>query len=83
MEDNKGTPVEILTAALAEITQRAMEAERQRDVEKARGDEWYDNWQRQGQELGKVKMQLEATEKIVAKLEAYIKKMEEGAPTNE
>ena len=65
MNDNKGTPVQLMAMVLAEMTQRAIDAERQRDIEKARGDEWYNSWLRQGEEL-------EATRGKLEKLEAYI-----------
>lgn len=90
MENTKGTPVEILTTALAEMTQRAIEAERQRDIEKTRGDEWYNNWIRQGEELAAAKEKLEMIEKYIKeqeqrrkmKIKACIERRK-GAPTNE
>lgn len=74
MENTKGTPVEILTTALAEMTQRAIEAERQRDIEKARGDEWYNYYEAKEAERVHLTMRLNEAEAIA---EQFQKRYEE------
>ena len=41
MNETTKTPVELLTALLAEMTERAIEAERQRDKANESIDQWY------------------------------------------
>lgn len=39
--DNKPRPIQLVIALLSEMTERATEAERERDEQKERADEWY------------------------------------------
>ena len=45
-EENRPSPIQSLTDLLAEMTTRAVEAERQRDEAQKRSDEWYAYYQR-------------------------------------
>ena len=44
MEQQTKTPLQIMADALAEMTERAMEAERQRDAAKEDASNWYDRY---------------------------------------
>lgn len=45
MNENK-TPLQVLTDTLAAMTERAMNAEKERDKLKARSLDWYKSWER-------------------------------------
>ena len=42
--DNKPRPIQLVIALLSEMTDRATEAERERDEQKKRADEWYQHY---------------------------------------
>lgn len=63
MEGTK-TPIELVTALLAEMTERAMEAERQRDIAEKDAETWYTSY------LSKDKQLREANEKLLEYLKA-------------
>ena len=65
MENNKCTPIQFMAGMIAELAQRATDAERQRDAEKKRADEWYNSWLRQGEELAQANAKLEKLEKYI------------------
>ena len=60
MENKPKTPLQIMADALTEMTQRAMEAERQRDAAKEDAQNWYQNYLRKDNELNNVKEVLDA-----------------------
>ena len=54
------TPIEILSYALASMTERALEAERERDTAKKRADEWYRSWKSKDVEAKELQAMLSA-----------------------
>ena len=67
MDKQKNTPIELMAQLLAEMTERAMNAERERDAERENSNEWYRSYKTKSEELTKTKAELEATK---AELEA-------------
>ena len=61
-EKKQKTPIELMADLLAEMTARAIEAERQRDEALKSSDDWYKNWQRQSAKLKETEALLEKTE---------------------
>ena len=59
-EENRPSPIQSLTDLLAEMTTRAVEAERQRDEAQKRSDEWYAYYQRKDGELKETEAKLAA-----------------------
>ena len=55
MNENTRTPIESMAALLAEMTERAMEAERQRDAAKEDADQWYRGYLHKVAELEETK----------------------------
>ena len=45
MSNHEKTPIELLTDALAAMTERAIRAEKERDDVKTRNLEWYKRWE--------------------------------------
>lgn len=84
--DEKKSPIDLLTEALANMTRTAMDAERERDLEKKRGDDWYKSYldkvaenkelqtmlaaEIQGHE--NTRMQLEEATNSISKLESLL-----------
>ena len=60
MESKVKTPLQIMANALEEMTERAMEAERQRDAAKEDANNWYDLYQRKDAGLHETQRRLEA-----------------------
>lgn len=65
MEQKTKTPLQIMADALAEMTERAMEAERQRDAAKEDANNWYSLYQRRDAQL------TETIAKLDAEIEAH------------
>ena len=86
MNEKTRTPIESMAALLAEMTERAMEAERQRDAAKDDADQWYHGYLRKTAELEEAKNRLAAktkeNEELRGAVEAYIEKYEKGAREN-
>lgn len=61
MDKQKNTPIELMAQLLAEMTERAMNAERERDAECENSYEWYRSYKTKSEELTKTKAELEAT----------------------
>lgn len=82
MNEKTRTPIESMAALLAEMTERAMEAERQRDAAKEDADEWYRNYLRKNTELSEMSALLAAQRKENAELRSsiseYIDTMQRG-----
>ena len=45
MNDTTKSPIELMAELLANMTARAVEAERERDEAQKSSDDWYKNWQ--------------------------------------
>ena len=66
-EENKKNPIQLVTELLAEMTARAVEAERQRDEAQKSSDEWYAYYQKKDTELK------ETAAKLAAEIEEHQK----------
>lgn len=60
MNENEKSPVQLMAGLLGEMTQRALDAERERDEARQSSDEWYQNWQRKDAELKEAQAKLSA-----------------------
>ena len=60
MNEQTKTPIELLTALLAEMTERAIAAERERDAKKKEAEEWYKRWQERTAALRDTELKLSA-----------------------
>ena len=73
MDKQTHTPIELMAQLLANMTERAMNAERERDAERENSNEWYRLYKSKGEELSAVKTELEVTktklEETTAELE--------------
>ena len=67
MNEKTKSPISILADALAAMTERAMEAERQRDAAKEDTENWYHLYQQKDKRL------LETMEKLTAEIEQHKK----------
>ena len=72
MNEDKLTPIEILSYALASMTERALEAERERDTAKKRADEWYKSWKSKDEENKEMQAMLAAEIKEHGKTKAEL-----------
>lgn len=63
MNEKTMTPIESMAALLAEMTERVIEAERQRDAAKDDADQWYHGYLRKTAELEEAKNRLAARTK--------------------
>lgn len=70
------TPIERMADLLAEMTERAAEAERQRDAAKADAEQWYQNYRNKSAEHNAL---IKEHEELRGKIEGYIENMEKGA----
>lgn len=61
MDKQKNTPIELMALLLAEMTERAMNAERERDAERENSNEWHRLYKSKSEELSTVKTELEVT----------------------
>lgn len=59
-EETKKNPIQLVTELLAEMTARAVEAERQRDEAQKSSDEWYAYYQKKTEELKEMEAKLAA-----------------------
>lgn len=73
MDKQEHTPIELMAQLLANMTERAMNAERERDAERENSNEWYHLYKSKGEELSAVKTELEVTK---TKLEAATAELE-------
>ena len=60
MNENTKSPVQLIADLLGEMTQRALDAEMERDEASRSSDEWYQNWQRKDAELKEAQAKLSA-----------------------
>lgn len=71
MENQTKSPIQIMADALAEMTERAHEAERQRDAAKEDAQNWYENYLRKAAALN------EAEEKLTTEIAAHKETMQQ------
>ena len=85
------TPIGCMAALLAEMTERAMEAERQRDAAKDESDQWYRHYQNLEAKLkdaeASLAAQIKENEVLREAIAEYIESMhneapEQGGPAN-
>lgn len=80
------TPIGCMAALLAEMTERAMEAERQRDAAREDARNWYQRYKDKAAKLEGVEAalagQFKENEELRGKIAEYIKKMQKGAQHN-
>lgn len=60
MNENTKSPVQLMADLLGEMTQRALDAERERDEARQSSDEWYQHWQHKDAELKEAQTKLSA-----------------------
>ena len=51
-------PVQMLANLLAEMTDRCIKAEQERDAQKERADRWYESWQKADEDLKATRLKL-------------------------
>ena len=82
MNEKTRTPIESMAALLAEMTERVIEAERQRDAAKEDADQWYHGYLRKTAELEEAKNRLSAktkeNEELRGSISEYIDNMQGG-----
>lgn len=87
MNEKTKTPIGSLADLLAEMTERAMEAERQRDAAKEEAGNWYQYYHNQTEMLTETRAALhkkiEENEKLKNKIEEYIERMERIFPEDQ
>ena len=86
MDDKLKSPVTLMAEALAKMTERAIEAERQRDAAKKDADNWYQNWQHKDAQVKRAEealsAEIEAHEHTRSMLRMAMEKKQEGATDN-
>lgn len=86
MNEKTLTPIQRMAALLAEMTERAMEAERQRDAAREEAANWYQHYQNKDAKLNEVKAALTAqtkeNEELRSTIAAYIENIQKGGVTN-
>lgn len=60
MDEKTKSPIARMADMLAEMTERAVEAERQRDAAKKDAENWYQSWQNKDAQLKRAEEALEA-----------------------
>lgn len=87
MDNKTKTPIGCMADLLAEMAERAMEAERQRDAAKEDSDKWYHYYQSKDEQLkateAKLAEQIKENEKLRGSFAEYIDSMQKGAQDNE
>lgn len=86
MNEAKRSPVQLMADLLGELTERTIEAERQRDEARKSSDEWYQNWQRKDAELkeaqAKLSAEIEEHQRTRDKLREALENKAKGAQDN-
>lgn len=82
MNTHEKTPIELLTDALAAMTERAIRAEKERDDLKTRNLEWYKRWEAKDREhketQGMLAAEIKEHQATKAKLDEAIDVIEHG-----
>lgn len=86
MNEKTMTPIGSMAALLAEMTERAIEAERQRDAAKKDAETWYQHFQNKAAKLNEAEEALAAqvneNEKLRRSIEEYIENSKNGVQEN-
>ena len=86
MNEKTTTPIGRMAELLAEMTERATEAERQRDAAREEADDWYRNYLRTKTQLEGTEAELttktKENEVLMETLGEYIEKLQKGAQEN-
>lgn len=86
MDEKTKTPIGRMADLLAEMAERAMEAERQRDVAKEDSDQWYRLYLNKEEQLKATKelldAQIKVNEELRGRIAEYIEIMQKGAQEN-
>lgn len=86
MNEKTQTPIQRMAALLAEMTERAMEAERQRDAAREDASNWYQHYQNKVAKLNDTEVALAAqakeNEELRSTIAAYIENIQKGGVTN-
>ena len=80
MNENAKTPIERMAALLAEMTERAMESERQLAAAKEDATNWYQHYTEVKKELA---AQIEENQELQNAISKCIENIENGAQVNE
>lgn len=80
MNEKTKTPIELMAALLAEMTERAMEAERQRDAAKEDASNWYQHYTEAKKALA---AQIEENQELQNAIAKCIENIENGEQVNE
>lgn len=80
MNENAKTPIERMAALLAEMTERAMEAERQLAASQEDASNWYQHYTEAKKALA---AQIEENQELQNAIEKCIEKIENGEQVNE
>lgn len=87
MNEKAKTPIESMAALLAEMTERAMEAERERDAAKDDAEQWYQSYLRKTTELSgmiaRFDAQTKENEELRSAIAEYIEELKKGAQEND
>lgn len=86
MNEKTKTPIERMAALLAEMTERAIEAERQRDAAREDASNWYQLYHDKNEKLNRAETalaaQIKENEELQSSIKAYIENMQKGAIEN-
>lgn len=86
MNEKTTTPIEAMANLLAEMTERAIEAENERVAAREDAQQWYQNYLRKDAQLSEIKAELEAqrkeNEELRSTISEYIETMQKGAQEN-
>ena len=86
MNEKTKTPIESMADLLAEMTERAMEAERQRDAAREEAATWYRHHQNKVEKLAEAEAalvaQIKENEDLRSTIAEYIEQMENGGTEN-
>lgn len=58
LDKYESTPIQLLAEALAEMTERAVQAERERDAAKKDAETWYQSYCKQDERIKELEMQM-------------------------
>ena len=86
MDNSTKTPISRMAELLAEMTERAVEAERQRDAAKQDAENWYQIYHAKAEKLEEAEAalaaQIKENEELRSAISEYIENMQKGAQEN-
>ena len=87
MDEKTKTPIGLMADLLAEMAERAAEAERQRDAAKEDSNQWYHHYLNKEEQFKATEellaAQIKVNEELRGRIAEYIENMEKGAQENE